>query len=120
MKFPEKLGKYERVLSEMENAEYKKEVGFGFYHMITIRTVWPEHLPEKKITRVRHLSCNSWGKGSCFIIREDWFINLEDALNNLQGVKVKPKPPKRKLIAQPSATIEELNNYVGEIIFARS
>lgn len=118
MMFPQKIGKCELIEFNGENADYREEQGFGFYQKKTIRTVWPDHLPNKKVVRVRHLACNSWGKGTCLIVNEAWFLSLQDALNNLQGIKVKPKPPKRKLIVQPSATIEELNNYIGEEMFA--
>lgn len=114
--FPE-LKDYQLDAVDGENADYKTEKGFGFYNMITIRTMYLKDKPDKKIVRVRHLACNSYGKGSCLVCVEDWFTSITDALNNLQGVKVKPKPPKRKLIVQPPATVEELNDYLGIEVF---
>lgn len=119
MNFPE-IEKHELIQLNDENVDYKTKESFGFYQMMTIRTLFPEEKPNKKIVRVRHLSCNTFGRGTRFICREDWFLSMRDALNNIQGIKVKPKPPKRKLILQPPATIEELNEYLGMEAFTNN
>jgi hypothetical protein len=102
---------------------YKKEYGFGFTNAKEIRKIHfdtPE-LKDKPFWETKELA------GTCkmmkdvpdryLICRRDYHLTLKDALDYLMSVKVKPKPPKRKLIYKEPATVEELNEYLGVVIF---
>jgi len=79
-------GEYTLVSSEGDKyAFYQKDEGFGFKQGIEVEAAFKKGYPDKKITIVRRLTGNSWGKGSWLSVGTDYFPTMEAAIAALKA-----------------------------------
>lgn len=92
---------------------YEKDIGFGFSHALEIETVFLKSNP-KELVRVKTLAstCQMSNKvpKQYLICREDYFLNLEDAIGHLKG-ETRIYKPKRKPEIIREMTEQQIKEY---------
>jgi hypothetical protein len=93
-------------------AFYEHDVGFGFRHGLEIQKMGKQGDMSKSVFLVKSLSGNTFGKGTWLIVREEYFLTLEDAIGCLQG-KERIYKPKRKPERIRALTEQQLCEYLN-------